>query len=223
MELDGNLVWLKVNAATGEILDVLTGQTPRAWRGTHVTFRVGIYYDTDILDLANVASLTLSVFAASRTGDKQMNLTVAAADFNATTFTAEDWAGRSDYHAEFAFVGDLTNLAVGTSTRLAYWLAVAGLTTHTPAHKLTYGGGAFTIEEDGPYNSDLTTPAPADTFYTGDESDARFAPRFADGAWVRFHQNRWWHYIQSEDLWYPELAELKDGIPVLTLGSGESL
>jgi hypothetical protein len=73
-------------------------------------------------------------------------------------------------------------------------------------------------------NEPSTTPGTPPN-YSAAECEARFVPRSEDQAFARFHAGTWYHYIAASEPtpWHPEVAALVDGIPVLTLGPGESL
>jgi hypothetical protein len=60
--------------------------------------------------------------------------------------------------------------------------------------------------------------------YTQAECDARYVQKSEDLAAARWVNGRWYHYIASTGLWYPDVAVIGEGgAPVLTLGQGVAL
>lgn len=60
-------------------------------------------------------------------------------------------------------------------------------------------------------------------YYSAAEAEARFVPRREDEAFMRWANGRWYHYISDTGLWYPEVAKIVDGVPIIALGEGVEL
>ena len=225
MLLQRKKVRLAADAAkrTSEYMeDVFTGSQPEIWRGNDVQFELGLFIGgTMLTDLSNIASLTLEVKSDSdRDGIPLITKTLAAVDLDAT-LTAETWADKTKQHALLALTGAETNIALN-GDETTYWLAVSIVTNDSPARNITIQATKLLIVEDGT-GSASAPQNNAENYHTKDQADVRFIQKHADGAWFREYDGRLYHYIQSTGLWYPEIATIKDGVPVLTLGEGVSL
>ena len=175
MQLTGKIIRLQINAdKPDQSVDFLTGSTAVVPRGFDLQIQLGVYFQKTPVDLSNLASLTLQVFAKERTGDALMRQVVAAGAITPTIVDA-DWQAGTAQHAVFHFAGADTALDAepgGTQ----YWLFVYGLTTDTPGKAVPIGGGTITVIEEGPQNATLTPPEVLADAYLKDESDARYAP-----------------------------------------------
>lgn len=206
---------------TGEKMkDILTASTPELWRGNDAQFEIAIGSNGSIIDdISNIASLTIEVKpAADRDGVALMTKTVEAGDLQALSQSDWDSKGTEYYHALAAFTAAETNIAISTDTA-SYWLVIGVITKDSPGRHITLQASTLLIVEDGTGTAG-SPPTNIDNYYTKGESDARYVPKHEDQAWSRWANGRWYHYVTSTSLWYPEVAIIVDSVPQLTLGDG---
>jgi len=133
------------------ITDLLSGKSPEQWVGTDVRFEVG-FMDASALaeDISNLASVTLEVFASTRTGLPYMAATLSAAEL-LDTLTQEQWDGGAPEHAHavFEFTQEETALPMGADLRKEFWLVVSCLTNNGTAKRYTLGAGPIDFLQDG--------------------------------------------------------------------------
>lgn len=196
--------------------DVRTDGTPELWVGNDVQFEIGFFFAAAIIDdITNITSLTLNVRKDNASGALLMTKTITGAEL--TSCISEAWENGSGQHALVTFAGAEANVAEGS-----HWLAVAIVTTDDPGRSVTIGTTNIKLVQDG-IGSEAAAQAVDGLAYTKPEADARYVQKHEDQAWAQWLNGRWYHYIASTDLWYPEIATLKDGVPVLTLGEGVAL
>lgn len=223
MELNGRVIWLRINSHLFDesVKDAAAGSNPVLWRGNYVQFQLGVFFEETLVDLSNVASLTLEVFANTRVGDPFMTKSIGPGDIT-PVITRAGWDNRTESHASVEFTGLRTNLDVDASShKRTYWLAVSVVTNHEPGHKITYGAGSFTIIEDGPDNADYTPPASPDNFYNMGQADARFMQIWPDGSGVRFKDHLWQWYFPTEGKWRALIPGIVDNQPTHAWGDPE--
>jgi hypothetical protein len=208
---------LKIDIAkrtSDRIDDVNTTSTPELWKGNDVQFELGFYFGNSIItDISNIASLTLNIRETDASGDLLATKTISSF----TDITDADWIAGTAQHAVVTFTGAEANIAAGD-----HWLAIAITTTDDPGRSVTLGASLIKITEDG-IGTEAAAQAVEGTAYTKAETDSRYVQKHEDQAWTQFYNGRWYHFITSTGLWYPETAEIKDGIPILTLGEGVSI
>jgi hypothetical protein len=160
-------------------LDVLRRATPQFWRGNDLQFELALFFNGALLDVSNLASLTLEVRPLGANGGPPdpsftplMGATITS--FDGTT-TLDDWNAGTKQHALVTFSAAQSNIAAGTA-----WLSVFAITNDSPGRVITLCAGAVRVLEDGAGLATTPTPA-ADTFYTAAQSDARFAQIGAGG------------------------------------------
>lgn len=208
--------------SSDQMLDILTGATPELWRGNDVQFEVALAVGGTLLtDISNIASLTLEVKSSSnRSGDPLMTKTLDAAELT-PGLSQEDWDGLDavNAHAVVTFTGAETNIDTGADNTESTWLVIGVVTNDTPGRHITMQATTLAIVEDGTGTAG-SPPSNADNYYTKGDADARYAPKHEDQAWAQWANGRWYHYISDTGLWYPEVALIQDGVPILTLGDG---
>jgi len=155
-------------------LETLRRATPQFWRGNDVQFELALFFNGALLDVSNLASLTLEIRPLGANGGAPdpsfaplMGATITSFD---NTTTLDDWNAGAKQHAVVVFTAAQSNIAAG-----AAWLSIFAITNDSPGRVITLCAGPVRVLEDGAGLA--TTPTPtADTFYTAAESDARFAP-----------------------------------------------
>lgn len=163
----------------GELLDAVTGERPRLWRGTDVQFEIGFTKGGELIDdLSNFSAISLEVLAATRTGAPLM--AASTASFT-TGFTLDQFNAGTHQHLTITFTNGETALSLNSKTTEQFWLGIHGVTTDSPTRRVTFGGGTLDVEEDG-VPSGQSPPAPLVNYFTGTESDARFPLRAESGA-----------------------------------------
>jgi len=199
--------------------DIYTGDTPELWRGNDAQFEVGIFFNETLqTDISNIATITLDVKSTSdRDGDPLITATLQAADLD-DTLDSETWADGTKQHALFTFTGDETNIELDGNDDDC-WLIISYTTTDNPGRSITIQHTIIKIVEDGA-GSDGQPQNNANLYYTKAEADGRYVQKHEDQAWVQWANGRWYYYISDTGLWYPEIAAIEDGVPVLTLGEG---
>jgi len=195
--------------------------TPELWRGNDLQVEVGFFQDATLLDISNIASVILNVKPTSdRDGTPLMTATLEAADLDAT-LAANTWTDGTKQHALFTFTAAETNISLDSSDDRECWLAIGITTNDSPGRTITIAYTVLKVVEDG-IGGEGVPQANEHLHYTKAESDARYPQKHEDQAWTRWANGRWYHYIQSTALWYPEVAIIKDAVPILTLGEGVS-
>jgi len=133
------------------ITDLLTSKAPELWLGTDVRFEHG-FLDGTVLsdDISNLASVTLEVFASTRTGLPYMAKTISA-DALLEALTQEQWDGGAPEHAHavFEFTAAETSLPMAGKLSADFWLVVSCLTNNGTAKRYTLGAGKITFMQDG--------------------------------------------------------------------------
>jgi hypothetical protein len=200
--------------------DVRHSGTPELWKGNDVQFELGLF-DAAVIsaDISNIASLTLTVRQTSAAGTVLMTKTLSAGDLTACDQAA--WTAATGYHALVSFTGQEANIAAGD-----HWLVVDITTNDSPGRSVTLGVTTIKIVDDGA-GTEADAQAADGTAYTKSASDARYIQKHANDSWKKRYDDgtgeRDYHYIASTNLWYPEVAIIQDGIPILTLGEGVAL
>jgi hypothetical protein len=223
MTLQSKRIRLKADAGkqtTDYMSDVFTSATPELWRGNDCRFEIGLFLkDALIVNISTIESLSLEVKSITdRSGDPVMTKTVEAADMDGTV-TSETWIDRTKQHALVEFSAAETNVVLSGNSE-DFWLVVSVVTT--AGKQITIQSTILKIVEDGAGSAGAAPEFP-DNHWTKGEADARYVQQHEDGAWAQWRNGRWYHYIESTGLWYPEVAVIKDGVPMLGLGEGESL
>jgi hypothetical protein len=154
-------------------LDVNRHATPQFWRGNDVQFEIGVFFAGALMDVSNLASLTVEIraivdgAAPDPSTTPLMGATVSSFD-NTTTLTT--WQSGANQHAVVAFTAAQSNIVAGPA-----WLSIFVITNDDPGHVITLCAGPIGVREDG--SGLATTPEPAtETYYTAAQSDARFEP-----------------------------------------------
>ncbi len=155
--------------------DLQSNATPVFWRGNDLQFEIGVFNNGVLMEVSNLASITVEIKGLSSKGTAPdpgavalMSKTVGAGSLNNALLLA-DWNSGIDQHAVVAFTGGESNIA---ASRL--WLAVWATTNDSPGRNLTLAAGLIEAAEDGVGLA--TTPSPPqEVFYTAVQSDARFA------------------------------------------------
>jgi hypothetical protein len=174
----GQRIRLAVDVTSaGDAHDIMTGTVPHLWRGCDVRFEIAAFFgdprleDTELLDMTNVLSATLSIMPVSRVDDRVMYKTVAAGSIS-LSLTRENWDNASDQHMIFAFANTETAPDLAGALSKEYFVVLNVTTNDTK--KITWGVSRLVIEEDGHNNS--ATPTPGDpTYYTAAEVDAKLS------------------------------------------------
>lgn len=153
-------------------VDLRTQATPALWRGSALRFDIGLFLDAALLEVGQLATLTLEVKPLSSAGGApapdtapEMSRTTATFD---TSVDADSWAARSKAHASVAFTADECNLAAGRK-----WLVISATTTAPAQATVTLAAGPIVVLEDG-YASAGTAPVLDNSAYTKAEADARY-------------------------------------------------
>ncbi len=214
---------LELDIATMESpKDVISNGTPSSWLGNDVQFELCAFYDEALLDISNVASVTLLIKDSVGATVKLVEKVIPAASFDLTC-DQTTWDDGTKQQVLIPCSRAEMNLPLGTGvTNKMFWMSIYALTTAVPAEEITLGAGNFELKDDGNLTPGVVAPQ-EQLFYSAADADARFVQKHEDQAWVRFYNGRWYHFIQSTGLWYPEVAEIKDNVAVLSLGTGVEL
>lgn len=125
----------------------IKGGTPRIWQGVGVEFQLLLKRDGAILDVSNIAYLSLTVLAKARTGAPYMTATVAGGNLD-NTVVAATWNDGSKQHAAVPFTGEETNLT-GSESGTEYFLILHGYTTDAPTDPDNFGWSKLMVHSDG--------------------------------------------------------------------------
>lgn len=161
-----------------DVVDKLSGRTPQFWRGNDLRFEVAIMRNGDILDVSNLASLTLEVRDDQNIVSAPLMQKTVAGGAMDNTVTGTTWGNNTKQHATFDFTDAETNLSSPGSVFKSTWEDVKYIVLHgvtTLGNVITYQSGPIIFREDGA-GSAGTPPTNDDNFYTKDQVDAAFLP-----------------------------------------------
>lgn len=162
MQYPNEIVRLRVDVTNNSsIEDVFSEGTPAIWRGNDVEFQIGIFKGEVPMDASVYTQIILEVLETTRLGNALMKHQAPAVDITGT-FTLEQWEAGTHQHCIIRFNAAETDLDLGGVGKLekSFWLVISALTSHTPARRVTLGGGEFKIQEDGTSSGTLGTPPP---------------------------------------------------------------
>ncbi len=206
---------LKVDADKwANAIDVLSSATPRMWRGNDCQFELGIHWNNQLIDVSNLAVLSLSIYTVNRQTRKATK-TISAAELTANP-TAAGWADTTQQHAVIPFTGTEMNWALSAGlTEETFWLVVDGITD--AGKDITFGFSVFALVEDGT-GAAGAPPVNDPLYYNQAESDARFIPLLGDQYSFRVRTGFLEFYTQEDGKWHAAIPKLQDGIFTFTPG-----
>lgn len=153
--------------------DIVTGESPRGWVRTDLQFEFGIFQETELALLSNMASVQVTVKpAANRRASAVLRKTITSADLN-LTLTAEQWEAGTHQHFKVAFTNAETAIDLNGLTEAEFFLSVVGYTTDVPSRRIPLGTCRFVLEDDGSEDADdAATPIgasliPSPSVYSG--------------------------------------------------------
>lgn len=179
-------------------------EMPRLPKGTAAQFELGLFVAGNLLDLSNIASLTLQVFASQSDATVLMEKTLASGEFN-DTINQVDFDDGTDQHAVFAFTSQETNIAPGT-----YWLVVSGITN--AGESLDYLITDFVIYQDQAGEPTSPPAQPPDVALTLSQALGLFVGKKTDQAREQLGTDGYWYeFTESDGLYHQRWADLEDG------------
>lgn len=181
-------------------IDQITGETPFFWQATDIVFELAACWGSlssggELLDVSNVATLTLSVVASSRSGSNLMTKTMSSSDMD-NTLTSETWADYSKQHVSIPFTASETGVTLSTVDD-TFWCVISVTTNDSPGRTITWGAFPIRIMEDGRNTS--SSPAGDPSYYTSAESDARYAPLLPSDGTYRIHNGQFQLWDETTD------------------------
>lgn len=114
-----------------------SGSNPSIWAGCAVEFQLAWERAGTLLDLSNLSSIQLRIFAATRTGAAYADQTVQAASLD-LTLDETTWADGTKQHASFSFTAEEMNLSA-TIAGTEYYLELRAYTTAAPTQPIKMG------------------------------------------------------------------------------------
>ncbi|HUS37375.1 MAG TPA: hypothetical protein VM680_18655 [Verrucomicrobiae bacterium] len=136
--------------------DLVTGESPRAWRGTDFQFELAFAFQGALVTPSNFDSITITVKdAKDRRGPKLMEKIMSAADIN-TDLEEAQWTAGTHQHVTVPFTAAETALDLGNADEKEFFLSVIGITA--AGRRVPLGTAKFTLEDDGTSGSDITPP-----------------------------------------------------------------
>lgn len=213
----------KVDAAKfPNLVDFKTGNTIRVPRGNDAQLDFLIMYGSELVSLANFATLRLEIMDSARSGSDIADVTVAQVDFELAATLADFEAG-TDQHLIVPLTAAMMNQAPDSGSKeKTFWAVLSGLTTDVPAYTVTIAGGAFIIEEDGTGVA-VVAPEPVDQYYTREEADGRYIQRAEHQARWRFHQGELYLYNPDTGKHHPIVPRGAEGAVGTAWGAGVDL
>ncbi len=159
-------------------VDAVTRCKPRWWRGGDLEFDIGVFFNGTVVDVANLASITLEVRAMGAKGAVPVETDTPLIGKTVTSFDgtldADSWADGSKQHAVIALTAAESNIAAG-----AAWLSIFAITNDNPGRIITLCAGPVQVMEDG--SGLAMEPQPVDeVFYTAQQSDARYIAKLTN-------------------------------------------
>lgn len=185
-------------------LNILTSEAPQLPKGVACQFEVGFFSFGTILDLSNIASLTLQVFASQSDTTVLMEKTLASGSFSAT-IAEDDWDAGTAQHALFSFTEQETNLAAGT-----YWLVISGITN--AGRVLDYLIADFTIYQDQAGEPTAPAAEPPDVAITLSQAQAIFVAKHGNlSREAQGSDGAFYEYCDDTAKWHKRTLQLVDG------------
>jgi hypothetical protein len=127
----------------------IAGKTIAAWSGAGAQFQFLLKRGTNLLDVSNLSSVTLTILAADRTGSAFLTKTISGASID-NTVDATSWADGSKQHLKFDLTGAEMALPVTTGQlSTIYFLVLSGYTTDAPTDPDTFAWAQIAIHRDG--------------------------------------------------------------------------
>lgn len=159
-------------------VDAVTRCKPRWWRGGDLEFDLGVFFNGTVVDVTNLASITLEVRAMGAKGAVPAETDAPLIGKTVTSFddtlNADSWADGSKQHAVVALTAAESNIAAG-----AAWLSIFAITNDNPGRIITLCAGPVQVMEDG--SGFAMEPQPVDeVFYTAQQSDARYIAKLTN-------------------------------------------
>ena len=138
------------------IQDALTGRDPFFFRGSDIQFELGFFFGDDLVDMTNVASVTIVIKSTLLTGTAaQMTKTNATVDL---TLASATWIDGTKQHVKTQFTDAETNLDLSSAASGLFWLSV--YMTTTTGEIVTAGVARIKVVEDAvPTDGDLPIQA----------------------------------------------------------------
>lgn len=117
-----------ISQPTVNPVDSNTGQPVEFWRATDLNIGVGVFDSSgNAVDLSNLTSLTLSIFADSTYGALLATTTVLASAI-IPVISMADWLAGINQQASFVFTAAQTDLNLGGQTSATLWMQLQGKT-----------------------------------------------------------------------------------------------
>lgn len=130
--------------------DVFTETLPTVWRKTDLQVEFAVYHGSDLLSVANFASVTFTVRPLTTDGTSPdtavsalFSGTVLAADLD-DSFLSVDWTDGTREHGVIAVPAAETDVPAGPA-----WFLLQATTTDSTPRTLVLGAGPLTILEAG--------------------------------------------------------------------------
>ncbi len=146
--------------------------TPAFWRGADLQFEFGLFHNDTLIDVSNLATLTVEVKPLAQDNGAPADGTTPLMSNTVTTFDNTldlfTWADSSKAHATVPFTAAETALEPGL-----YWLVVTATTTDNPAHGITFTAGRIEVLQSGAAATEVA-PLLEPYGYTQAQADDRF-------------------------------------------------
>lgn len=118
-------------------IDLVTNARPNIRRGADLQFELGLFWNSALQSVSNVASITLEV-RLERTGSPVISGTVNDAELD-DSLDDESWEDESKQHALVVFTNEQTAAFTVAGTSISAWLIVKALTDTGEVYDWTYG------------------------------------------------------------------------------------
>ncbi len=136
---------LDVSNPDTTMIDVLTGASPKLWRGRDVRFEIGVFYGEDVIDVSAWELFSLSIKPVTDRGGAAL-ASKSTSDINAA-LTADDWEDQTSQHFVIEFTADEMLLDMDGNDDKQFWAVIPG--TSVEGASETFGCGAMTLVDDG--------------------------------------------------------------------------
>lgn len=154
--------------------NILTGRTPKFWRNSDFQIELGIFQQSTLQSLSNLASVTAEIrpigesdTAPSNTVPLILAQTVPSTNFD-TTVTEESWKAGTAQQVTFTFSSAATAVDA-----MEAWLVIYATTSDATPKTITLCAGRISILESSGGASG-TPPEPISFYYTKTQCDALF-------------------------------------------------
>lgn len=172
-----NLRYDVLTAGTDKFKEQTLGATPAVFQGSPVLMDFAFKdADGELIDLSDYTDITLEVWENQEDGERLLEKTIEAADFDLTC-TLADWVAKTKQPVRFTLSGTELNFTIGAAkTEESFYIVVGGTPVDGEPETLGYSTIKMLKDRFGEPGTPVTED-PA-SYLTSAQSDARYVREF---------------------------------------------